>query len=68
MKCIGTLSVLKQSKERTDTAAKRVRISRGYLLTVDKNQYGPKELIYYTHINVVSILAYNKLSHYGQVP
>ena len=45
MKCIGTLSVLKQSKERTDTAAKRVRISRGYLLTVDKNQYGPKELI-----------------------
>ena len=62
MKCIGTTSVLKQSKKRTNTAAKRVRISRGYLLTVDKNQYGPKELIYYTHINVVSISAYNKFS------
>ena len=44
MKCIGTLSVLKQSKKRTDTAAKRVRISRGYLPTVDKNQYGPKRV------------------------
>ena len=38
------VSVLKQSKKRTDTAAKRVRVSRGYLLTVNKNQYSPKEL------------------------